>query len=452
MNLTKEIKKIEHSAVELTITIPQADLADGYKKLLAKYAKSAQIPGFRKGHVPTSVLENKYGESLKGEAVANLIEDSLEECFKDESVQQPLPYSQPTLKNEENLTFGIDKDLTFTVTYDVMPEVKVADFNGLKVEVPEVSIGDEELNEELKAIQERNALVIDRKDDDKAEKDNIATIDYSELDDNGNVIEGTERQDFVFTIGLGQNLFELDDDVIGMKKGDTKDVTKSFDKDNVNQELAGTTKKIRVTLKALKVRNLPELDDELAQDVNEKFKTLDDLKADIKKNLETALENRLREVKSNNLIEQLVEKNPIELPQSMCKAELESRWRMMAQQFQTTPDQLERLMTSSGRTKDDLLKEWEADSQKALKARIIVENLFDEYKIEITPEDVEAEYAKIAEQANITVDEVKAHYADLRRKEYLIDDMKEQKLYDELFKKVKFTKGEKKSFSDLFKR
>ena len=449
MNLTKEIKDLEDSAVELTITIPKKEVSNGYQELLAKYAKSAQIPGFRKGHVPVAVLERKFGESIKTEAAAELIEKSLEETFKKDDVKQPLPYVQPQLDKMPEVIIG--KDLKFTVKYDVMPQVTVQDFSGITVAVPQVSVGDAEIQEELKAVQERNALVIDRKDDDVAEKDNIATIDYCELADDGSVIDGTKREDFVFTIGSGENIFELDDDIIGMKKGETKDVTKKYKKTHKNAELAGTTKKIRVTLKALKIRNLPELDDELAQDVNEKFKTLDDLKADIKRNLESALENKLKEIKSNSLVEQLVEKNPITLPKSMIDIELESRWRMMAHQFQTTPEQLEKLFGSSGKTKPEIIKEWEPDAVKGLKARLIVDHLLKENNITVTPEDVEAEYKTMAEKAGITVDEVKKHYEDPRNKEYLIDDMKEQKLYADLFGKIKLTKGEKKSFSDLFK-
>ena len=191
MDVKKEIKKLENSAVELTATIPQAEVANGYKDLLAKYAKSVQIPGFRKGHVPTNVLERKFGESLKAEALADLIDKTLQEIFeKDESIPQPLPYAQPTM--DEAPVMDLEKDLTFTVKYDVMPEIADVKLDGITVEVPEVAIGDEEINEELKAIQERNALVVDKKDDDAAEKDNIVTVNYCELDDAGEVIKGTE--------------------------------------------------------------------------------------------------------------------------------------------------------------------------------------------------------------------------------------------------------------------
>ena len=450
MNVTKNIKKIEHSAVELTVTIPQTDVAGEYRQLLAKYAKSVQIPGFRKGHVPTNILERKFGESLKGEAVADVIEKALGEIFEEEGFQQPLPYSQPSLKESPDL--NIDKDLTFTVVYDVMPEVADINMDGIEVEVPSVTVGEAELKEELKAIQERNALVVDKKDDDAAAKDDIATINYCELDKYGKTVAGTEREDYVFTIGAGQTIFEIDDDVIGMKKGETKEVTKKYKKDHPNEELAGQTKKIKVTLTALKLRNLPELDDELAQDVNEKFKTLDDLKADIKKNLNSALENRLNEIKTTALIEKLVEKNPIDLPASMCEAELNSRWRMMARQFQTTTEQLEKIITSSGQTKDQMLSEWKPDVEKALKGRIIIDKLLKDKNITVADTEVEAEYEKIAENASISVEEVKKHYADAQSKEYLVDDLKEQKLYKELFEKIKVKKGEKKAFADLFKK
>ena len=120
---------------------------------------------------------------------------------------------------------------------------------------------------------------------------------------------------------------------MGMKKGDTKEITKTYAKDDADADLAGKTKKISVTVKAIKVRDLPALDDDLAQDVNEKYKTLDDLKKDITKGLEANLKRKIEEVKSQSLLDQLVEKNPIVLPASMVAAENEHRWTMMAQQF-----------------------------------------------------------------------------------------------------------------------
>lgn len=454
MNTTKKIEKLENSAVKLTVTVPQKEVQDNYNQIVNKYAKTIQIPGFRKGKAPVAVLERKFGEALKADIASDIIEKALEEVFSDidknDEANRPLPYAQP--KMDEAPKLDVNSDFSFSLTYDVMPQVDVKHIESVTIKEPQVKIGEAELKEELEAIRERNAVVIDKKDTEAAAKDDIATVDYWEIDDDGKEVDKSKREDFTFTIGSGQNIYQFDDDIVGMKKGETKTLTKSWDKEYEDKELAGKTKKIGVTLKTLKLRKLPDLDDELAQDVNEKYKTLADMKADITKNLEAALTNRLREIKANALLEQLVEKNPITLPQSMLDAEIDARWRMTAQRFQTSPEQLEKLVASSGQTKEEMLKQWAGDSEKMLKSRLIVENLLKARNIAVTPEEVEAEYAKIADGAGISLEEVKKHYADASKKEYLIDDMKEQKLYAQLFEQVKITKGDKTTFADLFKK
>lgn len=453
MKVTKEISKLENSAVKLTATIAKEDVVSGYNKNISKYAKNVQLPGFRKGHVPVKVLEQKYGDSLKQEVLADLIDESLNQIFAEEESKdiRPLPYTQPRLDGDKLPEFSTDKDLTFSVVYDVFPSVEVKDFSKIEVKEPQVEIGEKELNEELKAIQERNAVVIDKKEGEPVEKDNIVTIDYKELDDLGTAIPGSEREGFVFTVGTGENIYKIDDEIVGMKKDETKEISKTYDAKEENKDLAGKTKKISVTVKAIKLRNLPALDDELAQDVSEKYKTLDDLKKDISKGLESAKNRKIAELKSQSLLEQLVEKNPIVLPKSMIQAEMESRWRMMAQQFQTTPEQLEKMISASGQSKENMLTQWTGDAEKMLKSRLIVDALIREKNIAVTPEEVEAEFAKIADESGSTIEEVKEHYEDARAKEYIIDEIKENKLYDELYKQVKVSKGNKIKFADLFK-
>lgn len=428
MKLTTEFTSLEKSAVKLTVTIAKKDVQESYNNVLSKYTKNAQIPGFRKGHVPANVLERKYGEGIKADALSELIDKSLNEIFEKETENRPLPYKQPIMEAVPEL--DTSKDLSYSVTYDVFPKVEVKTLSGITIKEPQVQITDKDLENELKNIQERNAVVIDKKSDEAAAKGDIVTIDYSE--------EGGEnRNGYVFTLGAGDDAYKIDDKVTGMKK----DESKEFEKDS---------KKIKVTVKAIKVRNLPALDDDLAQDVSEKFKTLDDLKKDISRNMEVAKNRKIAEIKSQSLLEQLVEKNPFEIPASMLEAELDGRWRMMAQQFQTTPEQLEKMVTASGQTKETMLKEWTGDSEKMLKSRIIVDSLLKSRNISVTPEEIEEEYKKIAEEGGMDIEEVKKHYSDPRSKEWLIDDTKENKLYDELYKEVKVTKGDKVSFADLF--
>lgn len=448
MKLNKEFTKLEKSAVKLTVTVEKSDVQETYKTILDKYVKNAQIPGFRKGHVPAAVLERKFSDALKQDALSEIIDKSLNEVFENEKENRPLPYAQPVMEQFPEL--NLDSDLSYTVTFDVFPKIEVKDFSGITVKEPQVEITDKDIERELTAIQERNAVVMDKKDSETVAKDDIVTINYSELDENDKEIEGSKREGFVFTVGTGENIYKIDDEIIGMKKNETKQITKTYSKDEKDADLAEKTKKISVTVTSLKIRNLPALDDELAQDVNEKFKTLEDLKNDIKRSLETAKNRKISELKNNSLLSQLVEKNPFDIPVSMLQAELDGRWRMMAQQFQTTPEQLEKMVTASGQTKETMLEQWTGDSEKMLKSRIIVDSLIREKNISVTPEEIEEQYAKIAQEGGISVDEVKKHYSDPRTKEYLIDDTKENKLYDEIYKTIKVSKGDKVNFEELF--
>lgn len=452
MKVTKEIEKLEHSAAKLTVTVAKKDVADSYKETLGKYTKQVQIPGFRRGHVPAAVLERKFGDQIKMEAASDLIDKSLNEIFSDdkETENRPLPYAQP--KMDKMPDFDTSKDFTYTVTYDVFPKVEISDFKGVEIKEPQVSIGDAELQEELKAIQERNAVVQDKDDNGTVEKDNIVTINIVEKDDDGKDIESTKRDGFTFTIGTAEDVYKIDDEILGMKKNESKEITKKFPSTETDKNLAGKTKKYSVTVTQIKIRNLPALNDDLAQDVNEKFKTLDDLKKDITKRLELEKERKINTLKVNDLLTQLIEKNPFEIPASMLNAELDGRWRMMAQQFQTTPEELDRIVASSGQKKEDMLKEWTGDAEKMLKSRIIVDSLLKARNISVTPEEIEAQYQKIADDNGLTLDEVKKHYSDPRSKEYLIDDTKEQKLYKQIFDEVKVSKGDKISFDELMKR
>lgn len=447
MKLTKEFASLEKSAVKLSVTVDKSDVEQIYNSTISKYVKNAQIPGFRKGHVPASVLERKYGDSLKADTLGEIIDKAVAEIFEKETDNRPLPYVQPVLQEMPEL--DIKKDLSFSITYDVFPKVSVKNFSGITVKEPQVSVADSDIDEEIKALQERNAMIIDKKDG-GVEKDNIVTVDFYEVDDEGKEVQNSKRQDFVFTVGKGENFYKIDDDILGMKQGESKEITKKYKDNDENKDLAGRTVKLNVSVKALKIKDLPKIDDDFAQDCNEKYKTLEDMKSDIKRNMEVAKNRKLKELKNNSLLEQLVEKNPFEIPASMLAAELDGRWNMMAQQFQTTPEQLEKMITASGQTKETMLKEWTGDSEKMLKSRIIVDSLIRERNISVTPEEIENEYAKIAEEGGMTVEEVKEHYKDARAKEYLIDDAKENKLYDEIYKEIKVSKGDKLSFKELF--
>ena len=454
MTVTKEITRLEKSSVKLSVTIGKDDVRSEYDGLLSEYTKSVQLPGFRKGKVPREVLVRKFGDSLKGEALGKIIEKAVGEIFDDETFpreSRPLPYSTPEVRDEPKL--DLESDLTFSLVYDVLPEVKVETWQGFEAEVPEVAISDEDLGRELETIQERNSIVLDKNEGDAAASGDVLTVNYCELGDSasspGEVLAGSEREDFTFTLSSGHNIYKFDDDVTGMKKGETKEFVKTYPADFDDKELAGKTKKIRVTLTALKSKKLPELDDDLAQDVDEKFKTLDDLKNSIRERLNKDLENRLRGIKTNMLLEKIMEKTPVEIPESMLRMELDSRWRNLARRFNTDSDGLYKMMGGEKERAESIIEGWKPDAVKALHSRLIVETLIEELKLEASDEEAEKEIERLAAETSSPLEEVKKYYEEERMREYLKEEIKEHKFFDILLEKNTIKTGEKKKYIDL---
>ena len=167
--------------------------------------------------------------------------------------------------------------------------------------------------------------------------------------------------------------------------------------------------------------------------------------------MEVAKEQRIAEIKSNSLIKQLIEKNPVTVPATMLSAELEMRWRQVARQYQTTPEQLDKLVAASGQSKEDMLKQWTGDAEEQIKGELIVSELIKARGIDVTEEEVEAEYTKLSERTGMSVEDIKKQYASEAAKNYLMSDVKTEKLLNQLYSEVKVEKGEKIAFADLFK-
>jgi trigger factor len=450
VSVSKEITRLDKSAVKLTLTVDKEDVRSQYNELVNNYVKTLQIPGFRKGKVPREVLERKFGDSLKDEALNSIFGKTVSEVFEDESFpkdDQPLPYSTPRIDGEPVLDF--ENDLVFSVVYDVLPKLTVGPWKGLEVEVPDVSVTDEDIDRELAEIRERNAIVLDRDDGEAAVKDNVVTINYYELDDEKKPAPGSGREDFVFTLGSGYNLYGFDDDLVGMKKDETRDIVKTFPEDYTYKELAGRTVTIRVTLTALKEKQLPELDDDLAQDVDEKYNTLEDLKNSIRDRLTKNLEKRLRNITVSKILEKVLESTPIDVPESMLRIELDARWRNLAKRFNVSPEELEKNLGSSDQGPEKIREEWKGDAEKALKSRLIVETLMKELALEASEEETEKEIEGLMSYSDAPAEDIKRYYEQENVRELLQDDIKERKLFDLFLAENTVKKGERKKYLDL---
>jgi len=443
METAHEIKELENSAVELTLTVSKETVAEEYSKITAKYAKTLQIKGFRKGKAPISVLEKKFGEAFREETMYTIIENGIESALDEiEDVFKPLQYSTPKLLSEDELKLNPEEAFTYAVTYDVFPKFDIPEYSGFSVSVPDVEVGEEAVEEKLAALQEQNAVVLEK--DVPAAEHLIVTVDYVELDENDTPLEGKSREDFVFTVGSGYNPFKFDDEIIGMKAGEKKIIEKTFADDYDIEEYAGKTVRIQVSVKAVKEREIPELDDEFAQDVSDEYETLEDLKQATRKKFEESLEARLREEKINGLYEKILENMEIQLPESMIQAELENSWSNFASQSRMSEEQLNQILELQGKHKNDLLEEWRPQALRSLKIQLLLDKI-------TLKEGVSVSDDELAENEHL-LDGIE----DQRQKDYyqmmLRNDKKLQKTVDLLIEKNEFTKGDKVTYKEFLQQ
>lgn len=429
-----EIKKLENSSVELTLTLASAKIEEEYSKSIKDYARKLTLKGFRPGKAPVSLIESKFGKEIREEITFKLMEQNLEDSYKDmDAKDRPLPYSTPELQNEDKLLpFQPNTDITYSVVYDVMPQFKLPAYTGLEVKAPVEKVTDKQVADEIERIRQQNAMII-AKNGEIAEGD-IVTMNYVELDAQGKEVESTKRDDFTFTVGSSYNFYKLDKDIVGMKAGQTKVIEKTYGDDSgMGTDYLGKTVKINVSIKEVKQKEVPELDDEFAQDVKDSYKTLADMKADIKKQLQEKAEQVNRDYKLNAVLEALADKTEITIPKSMITAQLEQEWRSFAQRFGMPEEEVERLMAANGTNKAQFLETRKADTEKGLKVQLIVEKVKEEQDFKVSDEELENALKNYGSE--ITKDS--PNYDAL--KAYAEDDVKFDKAKNYLVENNKFT-------------
>ena len=439
-----EIKKLENSSVQLTLTLAADRIEEDYSKTIKDYAKKLTLKGFRPGKAPISLVESKYGDAIREEVTFKLMEKNLTDSYKDmDAKDRPLPYSTPELQNEEALLpFKPNTDVTYSVIYDVLPEVKLPEYKGLTIEYQAKEITKADVDEEIERLRQQNAMVI-TKNGAVAEGD-IVTIDYAELDADGAEMQANKREDFTFTVGSSYNFYKLDKDIIGMKKGDESVIEKTYGDDSgMGTDYLGKTVKIKVKIKEVKVKEVPALDDEFAQDVKDEYKTVDDLVKATKKQLEEAAENENRAAKLDAIVNALLEKTEIAVPKSMVEAQLESDWQNFISRFGMSEADVMKIMGAQGGSKGQFLESRRADTLQSIKGQLIIEQIKEEQKYEVSEDELAEELKKYGE--DITKDS--PNYESM--KIYAEDDVKFAKarnylLENNTFKAAKPKKEEKK--------
>jgi len=441
----KETELLDNSSVRLTITVAEEAVRKEYDGLLQEYGKNVRMDGFRKGKVPPNILLRKYGEIILGETAERVVQKSLEQALA-AGDQKPIATSIPTLDAADKLELG--KEFSYKVTFDTFPKIELPEYQGLEYEELEVSVGEEDLERELKGLQEQNSVVVDKKDPVVAKGD-IVNVDYVELEEGGAEKTATRRQSFVFEVGSGYNLYRFDEEIVGLKAGEEKTVAKEYPADSELQELAGRKLSLKVKVNTVKEKQLPEINDELAQDISDKYKNLEDLKKDIREKLAKHAAQRVRGHSISLLLDKIAGQAVISLPKSMMEQELEEEWHRFLGRLRAEEKVVLQEMAKEGRSKESVQEEWKPAAEKKLRLQLAVSEMVKREGIQATQEEVDSRVQADAEARSISFEQAKEIYTKNRLLDFLSFDIKNEKLYDQLLASGRRRQGKKVKLLDL---
>ena len=451
MNVTtRELSVSDDSEVRLTLTVAGDSVRETYDSIIAELRRNARLKGFRRGKAPREVLVRKFGPALLAQTTEQVIRESLEQTIG-EIEHKPLPFAAPELDSAPQLVLG--EDLTYTVTYDTFPQVELGPYRGLPLEQLQVTIADVDLERELSRLQEQNAVIIDKPADDSGQvlvaQGDVVTVNYVEQDDAGQPVSGSERRDFVFEVGTEYNIYQMDAELVGMARGADKEITKSYPADYQYSDLAGRTVTLKVTVTSVKEKQLPDLDDELAQDISDRFETLDELKADLRTRLQGDADRRVRGRLIGQLMDKVVETSQVPLPKSMIAAEMEGEWRNLVARSGTDAQRFEARLAEQGGSREELMEQSRPHLERRARYTLVRDRLAQAEGIEIGDDDLERHLAQEAEARGVDVEELRAQYERQNALDYVRNELRHEKLYDHLIAASAVSTGAVTSYVDL---
>ena len=416
--MSLQVEKLEKNMAKLTIEVPAEDLDKAMQNAYLKAKNRITIPGFRKGKAPRKMIEQMYGKGVFLEDAANALipehySKALEECDL-EIVSQPeidVTQAEP------------GKAFIFTAEVAVKPEVTLGEYRGLEVPKTETEVTEEEIAAELKKEQEKNSRTI-TVEDRGAENGDIATIDFEGFVD-GTAFEGGKGTDYPLTLGSGSFIPGFEDQLVGAKAGDHVEVNVTFPEEYQAAELAGKAAVFQCDVKKVETKELPELDDDFAQDVSE-FDTLAEYKEDIKKNLLEKKEKEARTAKENAAVDKVVENAQMEIPEAMINTQISQMLDDFSRRMQAQGLTMEQYFQFTGMTADKMREEMKPQALKRIQTRLVLEKIAETENIQPSEEEVNEEIGKMAEMYKMEADKLKELLGD-RELEQMKKDMAVQK-------------------------
>ena len=405
--MSVQVEKLDHSMAKVTITVSAEDFTKAVKAAYEKEKGKYEVPGFRKGQAPQFMIEAQYGKVFFETAGNNLIDESYPAAIEEADLDV---VSRPELALVQ---MESDQDFIYTALVAVRPEVQLGEYKGIEIEKTSAEITDEEVDAQIKIEQDRNARMITIESRPVQDGD-IVNIDFEGTIE-GKAFDGGKGEDYPLTIGSHAFVDGYEEQVIGHSIGDTFDVTVTFPDEYQASDLAGKEAVFKTTVRSIKEKDLPALDDEFASEVSE-FETFEEYKNNVKETLAKNKADQARITDQNNCLEKLLETTEVELPELMVQTRIDDMMSEYSQRMQAQGLTLEQYFQYTGMTMDSFRESLKEDAERNLKSSLVLEAVAKAENIEVTEEDTEKEIEQIAESYGMPYDDFKA---------YVTDDIKE---------------------------
>lgn len=421
--MNAKIEKLGNNEVKFEITVGADKFKEAIQKAYNKNKGKFNIPGFRKGKAPISIIKQYYGEGVFYEDAVNFCCDSTyPEALKENDIK---PVDYPEL---DIVQIGEGKELIYTAKVTVLPEVELGEYKGIEVKKVEYPVTDEDIENELKAVQQKNARIETKAEEAAIENGNIAVIDFKGYIDDV-AFEGGEGKDYSLEIGSGTFIGDFEQQLIGLKKGESKDVNVTFPEEYGKEELNGKPAKFEVTVNEIKVKELPALDDEFAKDVSE-FDTLEQYKNDIKAKLEDTNNAKAKAEYEDKVIDAVCANAKIDIPQIMIKNETDQMLKELEMRLQYQGLDLKSYFEFTNSSEEKVRDYMRETAEKRVKTRLVIEEIAKAEDVKPSEEELLAKATEFAKQYTDKDIEKMAESIVKTQNDMLVHDTVNEKVID----------------------
>lgn len=406
--MSTQVEKLEHNMVKLTVEVSAEEFAKAVKAAYNKNKNKITIPGFRKGHAPQQLIEKLYGPVIFFEEAANAL---INQTYNEEAESTGLEFVSRPEFDVDQIEKG--KPFIYTATVAVRPEVKLGQYRGLEVTRQETLVSDDEINEELKREQEKNSRLVEVER--PVQDGDTVILDYSGSVD-GEKFDGGTAENQTLVIGSGSFIPGFEEQLVGMAKDETKDITVTFPEEYHAENLAGKEAVFTCTIHKIQEKELPELDDEFAQDVSE-FETLDEYKKSIMDKLTERKQRSAKAAQENEAVDKVIAASEMDIPEAMIDSQVTSMYQDYARQLQSQGIPIDTYLQYMGTTEEKVKSDMRPQALKQIQTRLVLEEVAKAESLEPNDLRLEEEIDKIAKQYQMETEKLKQSIGDFEREQ-----------------------------------